>query len=495
VGELVDMKEAAQLLKTTRPTLYRWLRAGKVRGMKVGRQWRFYREDLERFLAGQAPRVDLPADMSPLIQTLQRRAEEAGAKVAWRKDLGEVQQAIRVMALLGLVTGASDIHITSHVPEDSAESTVALRYRVDGVLHEVAAIDRRLLPAVIEEWKRMAGCDTLQKEEPQSGRVVIAPSELEAAAFHKAIVMRVSFLPGALGESVAVRMPAPGAGTLELGRLGFSDHDRERLFHALRSPHGLIVITGPTGCGRTTTLYSCLKHIARAGINVATVEESIECLLPWVTQVPAHPSARLTMERAARAVLRSDPDVIMIDEIRSAETLGIAQEAALTGHLVLGALRSAEAAGALKKMADMTEDPLAVADSTELVLAQRLIRELCKDCSVEEVPDPRQLERVTEASGKVGLDWTSLTHELRKAVGCEKCAGTGYKGRTVVTETVQVTPEIADALRSKAPIDQLKAIALGQGTIPMVADGLGRAAAGETSLNEIVRVLIGDDVA
>ena len=483
--ELIDMGEAIKLLKTTRPTFYRWLRAGKIKGMKLGRQWRFYREDVERFLTGQEPRVDLPADMGPLIRTLRERVEKLGVRDASWDDLNEVQQAVRLMIVLGVLSRASDIHITPHIKDRSTTCVAVLRNRIDGVLHPVAEIDMRLAPAIVEEWKRMAACDVHDKDRPQDGRIMMTLPECKEG---QPLDMRVCFLPTGLGPSVTVRLLEPAA-VLNLTRIDYAPHDLERIRRGLSHPWGIILATGPTGSGKTTTLYACLNELAKPEAKVMSVENPIECFLPWVTQVEVRDAAGLTFERAMRSVLRSDPDVILFGEIRSFEALCVNQQAALTGHLVLTTLHTDEAAGALRRMVDMGSDPFLIADSTKLIIAQRLIRRLCPHCSVEEkAPPADRLDAAAEAARRGGVNLHSIPHNFRKAVGCPKCGRTGYRGRTVAAETLEVTPEIGRALRNGAPVEELRAIAVGQGMTTMAADGARRAASGETSLDEVMRV-------
>ena len=488
-GELIDMEQAIALLKTTRPTFYRWLRAGRIKGMKLGRQWRFYREDVERFLKGEAPRIDLPADITPLIKALRKRVKEAGGRDVSPEGATPVERVTSLIIVLGVVTRASDIHITPHMAGDETETKAHLRYRVDGVLHRAAEIDLRLLPAIVEQWKRMAACDVHENKKPQDGRIVVRLSELGDSRSDKTIDLRVSFLPACMGEAVTVRILDPAQVTLDLANIDYAPDVRERLLRAVHAPWGLIVVTGPTGCGKTTTLYSCLREVTRPEVKVISIEDPVEYFLPWVTQVQVMTSAGLTFPRAARAALRSDPDVILLGETRDAETLWIVHEAALTGHLVMTTLHTDEAASTLTRMVEIGVNPFVVGDATKLVLAQRLIRKLCPHCSVPEKPAANRLDAAGEMARKGGLEWRSLERKFRRPVGCPKCGETGYKGRTVIAEALEVSPEIGKALRDGASVDELRRIAVEQGMTTMPADGVRRAAAGETTLDEVMRVI------
>jgi len=484
-GELLDMAQAIELLKTSRPTFYRWLREGKIKGMKVGRQWRFYREDVERFLRGQEPRVDLPADLSPLIESLRRRVEALGAKDVAPPDASDVTRAVSLMIRLGVAMGASDLHIEPHPREGAGGAVAVLRCRIDGVLHPVAEFDIRLLPAIDERWKAMAACDVHEKVRPQDGRILVRLNDTG-----KPIDLRVSFLWAQLGPSLTARVLDPEViPALTLDSLGYSPRDREKLLRWLAAPWGTILLTGPTGIGKTTTLYACLTHLASPERKLMTIEDPIEYFLPGVVQVPVRERGGVTFAVALRSFLRSAPNVIMVGEVRDFETLQIAHQAALTGHLVLTTLHADEAARALKRMVEMGSDPFVVADSTRLIIAQRLVRKLCPECSVEAQPPAGHLEQAASLARAGGLDWAAQPKAFRAPRGCALCHQTGFRGREVIAEALEVTPEIGAALRRGASVDELRTIAVGQGMTTMAADGLRRAAEGATSLEEVLRVL------
>ena len=481
-GELMDMARAIELLKTTRPTFYRWLRSGKIKGMKVGRQWRFYREDIERFLKGEEPRIELTTDITPLTRALRERLKDLGVRELPETDEGEVRTTVNYMIILGWKMGATDIHIAPQLKEAGGEPIAILRYRVDGVLQPGAEFDVRLLPAIVARWKTMAACDVHEQVKPQDGRIMMRCGGDE-------FDLRVCFLPASLGESVTVRILDRSTAVIMLDRIDYASRDKELLLSALQAPWGLILIAGAAGSGKTTVLYACLNHLAGPECKIMTVEDPVEMVLPWAVQVQVRPDQGVTYTRAVRSALRSDPDVIMIAEIRDLETLGLAQQAALTGHLVMTTLHVNEAAAALKRMVDIGADPFVVAEATRLVLAQRLVRKVCPHCGVEETPRANQLDLAAEAARKGGFNLQSLTPKFRKAVGCDKCRMTGYTGRTVIAETLEVTPEIGRALRDNASLEELRAVAVGQGMTTMAADGVRRAANGETTLDEIIRVI------
>ncbi|HOX06609.1 MAG TPA: ATPase, T2SS/T4P/T4SS family [Planctomycetota bacterium] len=492
--DMIGMDEAIALLKTTRPTFYRWLRSGRIKAMKLGRQWRFYRGDVERFLKGQEPRVDLPVSIAPLIDELASRlaqarsggpvqaapgGEPAGPGAGTSDDIG---RAVNLAILLGVALKASDFTLESFSTEPGSDIAAMLRYRIDGVLQPIATFDLRLLPALVARLKTLAGCDVSEKRRPQDGRILVKVESRQ-------VDLRASFVGAAMSESVTVRILDARTVLLGLDRIDYAEADMKRLRTAIAAPWGLNLLVGPTGSGKTTVLYSCLKELAGPGIKTMSVEDPVEYLLPWVTQIPIAEGQGLTFTRAVRSILRSDPDVIMVGEIRDRETLLLALESALTGHLVFSTLHTDEAAAALRRMVDIGADPFVVADATRVILAQRLVRKLCPECRHKAAPSADLARRAEQAARSGGLGWETLPADWREPVGCPKCGQTGYRGRTVIAETIQVTPEVGAALRRGAGVEELRATAVRQGMTTVAADGVRRASAGQTSLAEVFRVL------
>jgi len=488
-GDLIDMHEAIELLKTTRPTFYRWLRSGKIKGMKVGRQWRFYRDDIDRFLKGEEPRIGLPADITPLIKTLRSKIRKVTGKKLAVSDEPELVQAADLIMSLGVMTNSSDIHIAPQITGHGREPETILRLRIDGVLHRVTDMDSRLLPPLVEEFKRRMGCDTHMKERPQDGRNLAKLPYVDKEKADKAMDFRASFLPTGLGESVTLRILDSSAVSIGLDAIEFSDSDRDRLMQALGSPWGLIVISGPTGSGKTTTLYSCLNERTGEHVKTVSVEDPIEYYLPWVNQVAVNPSAGVTFSSAVKAIFRTDPDIIAIGEIRDQETMMAALQASLTGHLVMTQLHAPTTVKALGRMIDMGIDPFMVTEATRLILAQRLVRKLCSECSEKYQPSTTELDRMASMAREGGLNWHDLKKDFRKPVGCDACAKTGYKRRNVITETLVMAPEIARALSTGSTHEEIEEIAIKQGMVTLAADGVRKAASGETSIDEVLRVL------
>jgi len=488
-GDLVTMSEAMAMLKTTRSTFYRWLREGKLNGTKLGRQWRFYRGDIEQFLKGKGPRIDLPVDVMPLIRTLEERLGQLGVKQVPGESLDPIERVVYLIIALGYALRADSIHITTHVFGGSPEYETVLRFRIDGVLKEMARMDTRLLPSVVQQWKAMAGCNVNETVRPQDGRIQLRLKKALTGTEDRNVDLRVSFQPAALGESLMARILDCDAVLLDLDRFGYDAEDRGRLDAALKSRAGLVLVTGPTGCGKTTPLYACLSAVSSPETKSISIEDPVEFLLPWVTQIPLRPQSGVTFEAAMRSALRSGPDVILVGEIRDYATLAMIQQAALTGHLVLSVLHTGDAAGALRRMVDMGSDPFIIADSTLLVLAQRLVRKLCPHCSVTEEPDAETMGIVAGICKEGNTEGTLTDHSFKKAVGCERCGGLGYRGRMVISETLTMTPEIASALMAGDSSAELRAVAVRQGMTPLAADGIRRAAKGLTSIAEVLRTI------
>ncbi len=482
--ELLNMDQAIAVLKTSRPTFYRWLRSGKLKGTKVGRQWRFYRKDIEHFLRGEGPRIDLAADIDPLIERLTERLEAAGVDAVPSAELSEAASAAHLMIQLGSAMRASDLHLSPNVDEHGQASHAILRYRVDGVLHLVAEIDLRLLPALVDQFKVMSACDLNERSRPQDGRIIFEPDGSE-----EPIDLRVCFLPVMHGESLTARLLSRVGVLLDLDRIDYAPHDKQRLARWVDAPWGLIVVAGPTGCGKTTTLYACVNQVAKPELKVMTVEDPVEYMFPWMVQVQINERAGLTFPVATRSVLRSDPDVILIGELREPETLFTAQAAALTGHLVMTTLHADEAARALVRMVDMGSEPFVVTNATKLVVAQRLIRKLCPHCAVDDTPSDDLLHQAKSLARTGGVDWDTLRKGFRRPVGCTECRQLGFLGRNVIAETLEVTSEIAAALGRGASVEEIRAIAVGQGMTTMAADGVRKAAEGITTLDETIRVV------
>lgn len=383
------------------------------------------------------------------------------------------------MILAGAVgIRASDIHI------EPAEDMIHIRYRVDGVLHEVGVLPHTSYHLFISRLKLMAGLKLNIGTESQDGRFTIKIAGLE-------IEIRVSVIPGAYGEGVVMRILNPLSLNVTLEDLGMSSRLLAIMEKEIAKPHGMILNTGPTGSGKTTTLYAFLKKIYSPEIKMMTIEDPIEYHMKGVLQTQVEPDKGYTFLEGLRAAMRQDPDVIMLGEIRDGETAKVAINAALTGHMVFSTLHTNTAAGAIPRLIDIGVTPKIIGSSLTVALAQRLARKLCPDCKKEDVPNEREKEIITEVATlikeKVGT--AIQTEKLWRPVGCGACNDTGFKGRVGIFEAMLMTPEI-EALLDTIPSErEIREVAKKQGILNMREDGIEKIMAGITSFDEVERVV------
>ena len=365
--------------------------------------------------------------------------------------------------------GASDIHI------EPQEKVLRIRIRVDGILREVVSFTRDIHSAIMSRIKIMGNMDIAEKRLPQDGRISILEQGRE-------IDIRVSTLPTIFGEKAVLRILDKAAVILDINKLGFSNSNLERYHHLYSQSYGMILATGPTGSGKTTTLYSTLSEINTIGKNTITIEDPVEYRLDGANQVQVNPKAGLTFASGLRSILRQDPNIVMVGEIRDSETADIAVRAALTGHLVLSTLHTNDAAGALTRLIDMGIEPFLVASSVLGVIAQRLVRVICPECKKAYVPAPDSLERLY-----LGIA-PSQPIELYKGLGCANCAFTGYRGRMGIHEVMPIGPRIRKLISQRASTDEIAFCAGKEGMVSMKEDGIQKAFAGLTTIEEVMRV-------
>jgi type IV pilus assembly protein PilB len=370
--------------------------------------------------------------------------------------------------------GASDIHF------EPQEDSLLVRYRIDGVLQEVQRIPKRLLPGVTTRLKVLAKLDIAERRKPQDGRISV-----NAAAAGRKLDVRVATLPTVDGESVVMRLLDKSKKAPSLVELGLSDEMQRKLTELVSHPTGALLVTGPTGSGKSTTLFSVLTQISRPEINVITVEDPVEYRLPGVNQVQVHPRAGLTFATALRSILRSDPDVVMVGEIRDGETARISIEAAMTGHLVLSTLHTNDAPSALTRLNEMGVEPFLTGAAVTGVLAQRLARKLCSHCCELYTPSVDEL-LAARVSPDVAAAGDGMV--LYRKRGCPRCNQTGYRGRIGIFQLLSMTEEIAGLAAAKASREEIERSALGTGMRTLWDDGLAKVASGLTSLEELARV-------
>jgi type IV pilus assembly protein PilB len=369
--------------------------------------------------------------------------------------------------------GASDIHFEPY------EKFYRIRYRQDGVLYDVAQPPLAIKEKLASRIKIVSKLDISEKRVPQDGRMKLTLTKTRAIDF------RVSTLPTLFGEKICMRILDPSSATLGIDALGYDPDQKEHLLHAIGRPYGMVLVTGPTGSGKTVSLYTCLNILNKPGINISTAEDPAEINLPGVNQVNINDKQGLTFPVALKAFLRQDPDIIMVGEIRDIETGEISIKAAQTGHMVLSTLHTNDAPGAVTRLTEMGIEPFLVGSALDCVLAQRLARRLCDWCKEAYVPPAEELE---------GCRWPvqdlAVPEALYRPVGCRNCANTGYRGRIALHEVMPITPEIESLTIHRASSNEIREIALAQGMYELRADGLAKAAGGLTSVREVSRVAI-----
>jgi type IV pilus assembly protein PilB len=368
--------------------------------------------------------------------------------------------------------GASDIHIEPQSKE------VTVRFRVDGVLREVMSIPPKLQHATTARLKLLGDLNIAEKRVPQDGRFSVKLNKQK-------IDFRVASLPTAYGEKVVLRLLDVAAVDPDLKKLGFVDRDYERYEAVFRRPYGAILVTGPTGSGKSTTLYATLRELNSPEKNIITVEDPVEYKVQGLNQVQINPKAGLTFASGLRSILRADPDVVMIGEIRDMETAKISVEAALTGHMVLATLHTNDAPGALSRLTDMGVEPYLTSSAVDCVIAQRLVRKLCERCR-----EPVEIEH--EILEGMEFPFALAGHEeqrFHKAVGCRRCGGSGYRGRTGVYELMVITDEIRKLILLRSSANEISRLAESQGMVRLRDDGLLKAARGITTIEEALKTL------
>jgi type IV pilus assembly protein PilB len=398
--------------------------------------------------------------------SLEEVAEQAGAEDA------PIIKLVNLLITQAVNDRASDIHL------EPGEKTLKVRYRIDGVLHEVMSPPKSVQAGITSRLKIMADINIAERRIPQDGRIGLKVQ-------NKAIDIRVATLPTVYGEKVVMRLLDKSSVLLQLQDLGFQPQNFTRYQESFKKPYGMILVTGPTGSGKSTTLYATLNILNQPQVNIITVEDPVEYRLPGVNQVQTNNKAGLTFSAALRSILRSDPDIILIGEIRDKETAQIAVESALTGHLVLSTLHTNDAPSALTRLIEMGIEPFLVASSLDCVLAQRLARKLCPKCKESYVPTEEELR-----AARFPFDPEEELPTLYRAVGCSACGKTGYKGRMAVHEVMTVTEDIERLVAERASAEEIGKIARSQGMQTLREDGLSKVRQGATSIEEILRVVV-----
>lgn len=421
------------------------------------------------------------SDVDHAIDRLYRPAEAEGEveggldedDIERMKDLVSDAPVIRAVNRLiqQAVDGrASDIHI------EPAEDSLAVRFRVDGVLREAARLPMAMRAPLVSRVKVMANLNIAERRLPQDGRMRIAVRGDE-------IDLRVATAPSIHGESVVMRILDRSKLALDFATLGFDEALAERLREAIKRPHGIVLVTGPTGSGKTTTLYAALSELNSADRKLLTVEDPIEYRLPGVIQTQVNPGIGFTFGAALRSFLRQDPDVMMVGEIRDRETAEIAVQAALTGHMILSTLHTNTAAGAVTRLLDMEVEPFLLGSVLAGVLAQRLVRRLCPHCRA-----PFEVE----SGMALALGLPEGRHVFHRAVGCAECSGSGYQGRVALLEFIKIDEAVTRMILTRADTGEIARVATERGNQSLMQDGLAKAGRGLTTIEEVLRVAVAD---
>jgi type IV pilus assembly protein PilB len=395
-------------------------------------------------------------------------AKNAQADAAYNQDVNNSPVVLLVNSMIEQAARqrASDIHI------EALESQVRVRFRIDGALYEKFTYNIHLLPAIIARLKIIGGMDISEKRKPQDGRITMTIDRVEYD-------IRVSMLPTTFGEKCVMRLAQKKALTRDKKDLGFSPEELKKFDHILKNTHGILLVTGPTGSGKSTTLYTALSELNREDVNIITVEDPVEANIDGINQVQVNNKAQLTFANALRSILRQDPDIIMIGEIRDAETASIAVQASITGHLVVSTLHTNSSAGTISRLEDMGIESYLLADSMIGVIAQRLVRRLCPYCKKEHWA-------TTDEKKFMGLDLTK-DFTIYEPVGCERCDHTGYNGRIGIYEIMTITSRLKTMIAKNVTADELKEAAQAEGMHTLRESAVRLVMEGTTSYREMLR--------
>lgn len=402
-----------------------------------------------------------------LLKVSEKEDDESTDEIRDIVEEAPIVKFVNLVITRAVKERASDIHV------EPQEKELRIRYRIDGVLQEVMKAPKKIQSGVISRLKIMADLDIAERRVPQDGRCSLIVDG-------KTIDLRVASAPTVYGEQIVMRILDKSSVLIDIHDLGFENDTFDVYIESSKKPHGCILVTGPTGSGKTTTLYATLNILNDPNRKIITIEDPVEYRLGGINQIQTNPKAGLTFAAGLRSILRLDPDIVMVGEIRDMETAKIAVEASLTGHLVLSTLHTNDAPGALTRMTEMGIEPFLIGSAVECVLAQRLVRLLCPNC--------RELYEITDdmaKSLKLNPDWDRTFYRPK---GCKRCANTGYKGRLGLYEVMRVSESVERLVVDRATTDEIKRVAIEEGMDTLRIDGLIKAKKGKTSLQEVMRV-------
>ncbi len=431
------------------------------------------KEEVEKLINeiyGVSDAIEVSKEVEKAEEIFTAEFDETTKDILEEKGDAPIIRFVNALFFQAVKERASDIHI------EPAEKETVVRMRVDGVLHEIIRIKKSLHDPIVSRVKVMARLDIAEKRIPQDGKI-----RLKVAG--KDIDVRVSTLPTMYGERVSLRILDRTATILSIEELGMEEDIIYEMRKLIRKTYGMVLITGPTGSGKTTTLYACLSEINSPEINIMTIEDPVEYHLKGINQIQVNPKVGLTFASGLRSILRQDPDVIMVGEIRDAETASIAIHAALTGHLVLSTLHTNDAPSAITRMIDMGIEPYLISSAIFGTLAQRLVRKICPECKTPYEPDRKELELI-------GISKSDLPDGIAfTGKGCKNCFGTGFKGRTGIFELFLIDDEIRELINQKTDSMKLKSVAISKGMRTLRDDGILKIKKGVTTIQEVARVI------
>jgi len=421
----------------------------------------------------------LSTEVTQALKETEEPAEK-GVRVVDSRDLGKIIREAPIAKIVSTLLDfaekarASDIHI------EPMEDKTRIRYRIDGILHEKLVLPKKIHDAVVSRIKILANLKIDEKRVPQDGRFTFRHQG-------KKVDLRISSMPSSHGEKVVMRLLEKEGKVPSLSELGLRGRALKNMEEIINISHGIILVTGPTGSGKTTTLYSVLSKINTPKVNIMTLEDPVEYAIAGVTQVQVNRQAGLTFSSGLRSFLRQDPDIIMVGEIRDVETAELAIQAALTGHLVFSTLHTNSAAGAPPRLLDMEAEPYLLASSVNCVVGQRVVRRICPDCKKEYQPPPEVVEDIKKVLGDL-YPQEKEKLVLAKGEGCEKCNDTGYRGRIGIFEVLMISEKVSRLVLERAPASEIEKQAQAEGMVVMTQDGYLKAIEGATTIEEVLRV-------
>jgi type IV pilus assembly protein PilB len=412
------------------------------------------------------------SDLGDLAASLRSTEQAVVSNLAQADEDAPIVRYVNSLIEQAIQNRASDLHL------EPTEHDLRMRYRIDGVLHEIDRVPKDVTGALVSRLKIMSNVDITERRVPQNGRITVLLGQ-------RKVDLRLATLPTVWGEKVVLRVLDTGGMDLQLRKLGFTDRNYWRFSTSFKKPHGMVLVTGPTGSGKSTTLYATLTEISEPTVNIITVEDPVEYRLPGINQVQVDAKAGMTFAAVLPAILRSDPDVVLIGEIRDKVTAQLAVEASLTGHLVLSTLHTNDAPSAVTRLIEMGIEPFLVGSSLDGVLAQRLCRRLCDWCKEQYEPTEQELMAARWPERELGIP-----RSLWKPVGCRTCSNTGYRGRLALHEVMPVTEGIERLAVQRSSSGDIHRVALAEGMHDLRVDGLYKASEGQTSIQEVLRVAI-----